>query len=453
MQVSVSTTGALGRRVEVAVPAAEIAQAVDERIRRMSGSARMKGFRPGKVPHAVLRQQYGDAVHEEVVRDVVRSSLGDALEAQKLQPASTPQIESLTAKPGAELRYSAVFEILPEVQVRDPAGIKLSRPTVQIQEAEVEAMLLNMRRQRAKYVEYAGAARDRDRLLVDHEIHVDNQPVPDTLAEDAEIVIGGGRNPSLEDALKGAVAGEQRKVDITLGPQFRDPALAGRAGQLHVTIKRVDEPILPEVDEEFCRAYGVEEGGPEVLRREVRASMEHEVEGRVRYVMRSQVLEALVRENPLEVPNAMVQAEMQRLQNEAGQRSQITDPARLPPLEDFRNAARQRVVLSLLLQQIVDSQNLTPDPARVQEIVDDQAQSFQDPENARQQLVASKEFMAQVQSMALEEKVIAWVLASAEVTDQPISFAELTGFAMPVQTAEDPASTQGTAAPSGETGA
>jgi trigger factor len=429
MQVSVSTTGLLGRRVEVAVPATEIAQAVEERLKQLSRTTRLKGFRPGKVPFAIVRQQFGDAVHAEVVSEKMRTSLGAALDQQKLRPAAGPRIEPIATEPGGDLKYAAVFEVLPEVKVNDPATLKLERDVAEVSEADIDAMINSMRRQRVTYREHAGEARESDRVLIDFDGRIDGAPFEGGAGQDVEIILGAGQAAQqLDQGLRGAVAGDQRTVSLTFPPTHPTKAIAGKTAELQVTVKRVDEPTLPEVDEEFCRAYGVEEGTVEALRREVRKSMEQELEGVIQSRLRQQVIDALHRENPVEVPRSMVEVEMRRLQADAGRRMGVKDAAKLPPIEQFRAQAQRRTALSLVLGQIVQNERMQPDAQRVKERLDEEASVYQDPERARAALGSSKEVMDQLVSAVLEGQVVDWVVARAQITDQPRTFSEVTGF-------------------------
>lgn len=434
MQVSVSQTGSLERRIEVAVPATEIAQEVEDRLKKMSRTARLKGFRPGKVPFSVLRAQYGDAVRAEVVNDKMRSSLGQALDERKLRPAAGTRIEPIATDPDQDLKFAAVFDILPEIKLKPMAELNIERLKVEVTDADVEAMIASMRQQRVQYKEYAGGARLKDRVLIDYEGRIGDESFEGGTAQDAEVILGAGQSaPELDEGLKGATAGEQRDLTLNFPDTHPNKAVAGKTAQLKVSIKRVDEPVLPEVDEEFCREYGVEEGGIDGLRREVRTSMEHELQTLIKSRLRVQVLDTLYRENPLEVPRSMLEREMQALQIDHGRRSGIKDPAQLQPIEAFREVAQHRTAVNLILRHIVESEGLRPEPQRIEQQLTDEAARFQDPDSARTAIKNSREMMEQIFSIVLEGQVVDWVLERATIKDVPRTFSEATGFGRDVR--------------------
>lgn len=410
------------------MPATEVSHEVEQRLKRISRTARLKGFRPGKVPFAVIRRQFGEQVHAEVVQELVKSSLAAALDEQKLQPAAGPRIEPIAVKPGMDLRYAAVFEVMPEVRLKPFEEIKIVRPTASVTESDVDAMVESMRRQRPVYKEVDRPAQDTDRVLIAYVGRVGDAE-PFEQVEEAGVVIGSNQSlPELEEGLKGVTAGEQRVITATFPVEHRNKELAGRTAQVEVHIKSVEEASLPEVDEEFCRAYGVEDGRTESLRQEVRKSMERELAANVHAKVRAQVLEALYEQNPIEVPRALLDEEVQRFQVEAARRMGIKDVSQLPPPQQFERMAHQRAALNLILAQIVKAEGLTADSERVLARVDELAAGYEDPEAARRAFLASKEAMGQVGATILEERIVEWVAERAQVTEQPTTFSELTGF-------------------------
>ncbi|MGH8323705.1 MAG: trigger factor, partial [Steroidobacteraceae bacterium] len=296
MQVSLSATGGLERRLEVAVPAIEIASEVEQRLKQLSRTARLKGFRPGKAPFAVVRKQFGEQVHTEVVSDLMRSSFAQALSQEKLTPAASPRIEPLAMGPGSDLKYAAVFEVMPQVKVTAVDGIVVERPSASVTEADIDAMLESMRRQRPVFTAVARGAHETDRVIIDYQGRIGGKPFEGSDGTDINVIIGSHQSmPELEEGVKGAVAGESRTVTVSFPPEHPNGAVAGQTAELQVTLKRVEEQSLPDVDEEFGRAYGVEAGGMEGLRAEVRKSMERELADVIRNRVRGQVLEALYR--------------------------------------------------------------------------------------------------------------------------------------------------------------
>jgi trigger factor len=429
MQVSVSATGGLERRLEVAVPATEIAAEVEQRLKQISSTARLKGFRPGKAPFAVVKKQFGDQVHSEVVTDVMRSSFAQAITQEKLQPAAGPRIEPIAMQPGSDLKYAAVFEVLPEITVKPVDALTLERPTSSVTETDLDAMIESMRRQRPVFTQVERAAHATDRVILDFDGLIDGQPFEGGEGRDVAVVIGTKQAmPELEEGIKGATAGETRQVTLAFPAEHPNKNLAGKTAALQVTVKRVEEQGLPAVDEDFCKAYGVEEGGVEALRAEVRKSMERELEGVIRTRLRTQVMDGLYANNPLDLPRALIDEQVQQLQVDMARRIGARDINQLPPRAQFEEPARRRVALGLLMGQIVENQSLKVDRERVQERLGDLIAAYPNPEEARKAYLQNPEAMKQVESSVLEEQVVDWVIERARVTDKPVSFRDLTGF-------------------------
>jgi trigger factor len=429
MHVSVSETGGLGRRLEVTVPATDVTVEVQQRLGRLSRTARLKGFRPGKAPLAVVAKQFGEQVRAEVVSDLMRSSYAQALTQVNLKPAGGPRIEPLSMQADADLRYAALIEVLPEVKVNAPDSLQIERPTAAVTEADLDAMIENMRRQRPLFTAVERAARDSDRVVVDYHARIAGKAFEGGDATDVNVILGSGRTmPELEAGLKGATAGEQRTINAAFPAAHPNKRLAGRSAELLLSIKRVEEQSLPPVDEEFCRAYGVENGDLAQMRAEVRRSMERELAELIRGRVRAQVLDALYRANPLELPRTMVDEETQQLQLQAARRMGVREASQLPPREPFEEAARRRVALGLLMGQVVQANALKFDPARVTERLDELVASYPDPEEARRAYQQSPDAMRQLESAALEDQVVEWVVARAHITERAMSFSEVTGF-------------------------
>jgi trigger factor len=429
MEVSLSDTGGLMRRLEVAVPATEVAKEVQQRLKQLSRTARLKGFRPGKAPLAVITKQFGEQVRAEVVSDLMRSSFVEAVTQEKLRPAGGPRIEPITLGPETDLKYAAHFEVLPEIKVNPPQDLAIERPAASVTEADVDAMIENMRAQRPLFTEVARPAHDTDRVVFDYQARIGGKLVEDGDLKDVRVVLGTRQAmPELEEGLKGTSAGEQRVISAVFPQEHPNKRLAGQAAELHLSIKAVEEHSLPAVDAEFFRAYGVEQGGLEEMRLEVRKSMERELAGVIRGRVRVAVLDALYKDNPVDVPRAMVDEQVQQLQVDTARRLGIRDARALPPAARFEEPARRRAALGLLISQIVQSEDLKVERGRVQARLDELIEGYPDPDQARRAYLQNQDAMRQIESGALEEQVVDWILARAKVTERPMTFKELTGF-------------------------
>jgi trigger factor len=429
MQVSLTATGGLERRLEVAVPATDVDNEVEQRLKNISRTARLKGFRPGKAPITVIRKQFGEQVHADVVSDLIRSSFSEALTQEKLTPAGGPRIEPITMGPGTELKYAAIFEVVPEIQLKPFESIAIERPSASVTDDDVNAMIESMRRQRPVFTTVERPAQDTDRVTIDFEGKIDGQPFEGGAGKDVTVIIGSRQSlPELEDGIRGAAAGENRTITLSFPAESPNKATAGKTAELQVTIKQVEQQSLPEVDEAFCRAYGVEQGGVDALRAEVRKSMERELADVIRNRVRGQITDALYRENPLEVPRAMVDEQVQRLQVDAARRIGAKDASQVPPREVFEDQARRRAALGLIMGQIVQSAGIRLDRDRAQSRLDDLVATYPNPEEVRRAYAQNADAMRQIESAVLEDQVVDWIVDRAQITDKPMTFKDLTGF-------------------------
>jgi trigger factor len=426
MQVSLTTTGGLERRLEVAVPGDRVNTEVQSRLKQLSRTARLKGFRPGKAPLAVIQKQFGEQVRSEVVSDLIRSSYTEAVNQEKLNPAGGPRIE---LQPGGDLKYTATFEVLPEVSLAPVADIAVERPSAKVEESDVDAMVESMRKQRPVFNAVERAVQDTDRVTIDYTSKVGDTPLKDGEGKDVQFIIGAGRvMKELEDAVKGAKAGDTRFATVDYPAEHPNKELAGKQAVFELKVKQVEEQVLPEVNDEFIAAFGVKEGGVEALRAEVRQSMTRELEDLIRNKLRTQVLEALYAANKFDVPKALIEEQIQQLQLDMARRANITDPKLLPPANTFEENARRRVALGLILGEIVKRENLKVDRERVQTRLNDLAAAYPNADEVRRAYLQNADAMRQIESAVLEDQVVDWVVGKAKITDKPGTFSELTGF-------------------------
>jgi trigger factor len=429
MQASVTTTQGLERRLEVAVPGERVAGEVDQRLKRLARTARLKGFRPGKVPYAVVRQQFGSQVHAQTVSDLMQSTFAEAVSQHRLRPAGGPRIEPIAVEPGSELRYAAIFEVLPDVTLKPLDAITVERPTAVVTAEDVAAMLESMRAQRPVFTLVDRPARDGDRVTLEYEGRIDGAVFPGGKGESMLVTIGAHRIlTEIEQALLGMAAGDAKTIPALFPEDYGAKAVAGKAAEFDLKIGKVEEHSLPPVDAEFARAFGVPDGDLERLSSEVRASMERELAEAIRTRLREQLFNALYRDNPLDLPHSMLEEQIRELQGQMARRTGTSDPKQIPGREAFEASARKRVALGLLLSEIVRSQGLKVDRARVEQRLDSVTASHPDPQEARRQYLASREAMEQLESSALEDQALDWALTQVKVVDQPSNFRDLTGF-------------------------
>lgn len=429
MHVSVEQTGALERRMEVSVPRERVEQAVDKRLQQVGRTAKLKGFRPGKAPLKVIRQQFGAQVRQEVVGDLMQSSFAEAVTQQKLSPATGPRIEPIAMAAGEDLRYRAVFEVFPEVTLGKVDGLEVTRPVAEVAEADIDAMVENLRAQRPKFILVERESRDGDRVTMDFTGLIDGAEFEGSNGKDVVVPLGGGRMlAEFESGIVGMKAGEQRGIEVRYPDGYHNASLAGRTATFDVQMKKVEEKLLPELDDAFCLEYGVAEGGIAQLRSEVADNMRRELEANVRARLRQQLLDKLLAANPVEVPKSLVDAQVREMQLDTGRRMGARDASQLPPAESFVEPARRRVALGILVGELIKTRGITLDRERVETRLADMAGGHPDPAAILKAYRQNADAMRQVENMVLEDQVVDHLLERAKVTDQPTTFKEVMNF-------------------------
>lgn len=432
MDVQVETPGGLVRQLRVRIPAERIASAVDSRLKQIATRARIPGFRPGKAPLKVIEQQYGEAARLEVIQDLVRGSYPEAVDQAGVNPASAPQFEVVAEKSGEPLEYLVRFEVYPEIKLKALADLAVERPTTQVGDADIAKVIESMRRAQRTFTAVERPAREGDICRMNFEGSVDGTAFPGGKGENAQLEIGQGRFlPDLENGLKGHARGERFSVDVQFPADYRNEQLKGRTAQFQVELKDVHEPKLPELDEAFFKAQGLEAGqGLDALRARVRAALEAERDKAVKARVKHQVLEQLLAANPIPVPQAMVAQETARLREEAAARFNAgkmkpEQVQKLFPAEMLEPNARRRVALGLLIAEVIREKKLVMDPAQQDRLLDEIAGDYQQPDQIKQYYRGRPELMQGLRAMIMEEQVVEALLAGARSKDVPTTLDDL----------------------------
>ncbi|HEY4126596.1 MAG TPA: trigger factor [Gammaproteobacteria bacterium] len=428
MQVSLEKSDGLERRLKVQVPAERVERETEDRLKSLSKRAKIDGFRPGKVPLNVVKQRFGDQVRSEVVTELLQTSYNEALAQQKLNPAGGPRIDSIDAAPGKDLQFTAVFEVYPEIKLSGLDGIKVERPVAEVAKEDIDAMVDNLRHQRAGWEAVERAAKDGDRVLIDFEGSVDGTPFPGGKGERVTVVLGEKRMlPDFEAGLQGIKPGENREFGVKFPEDYHAKELAGKQAKFKVSAHSVEGQVLPALDDEFCKAFGITEGGIEKLRSEVADNMRRELEETVRRKLKDQALDALLKANKLELPKSLVDDEIERLRQDALVRIGVRDPKKASelPRELFEEQATKRVSLGLLVGEIINQQRLMVEPKRVDERLERMAGEYSKPSDAVRSFRQNKDIMHQVDTLVLEDQAVDWLLDKASVTDKPTTFKAL----------------------------
>jgi trigger factor len=429
MQVSVENVGKLERRMQVQVPAEQVSKEIAARLKTISRTARLNGFRPGKAPLNVIRRQFGPQVHREVIGELLQSSYEQAVTQNALAPAGSPRIEPQSMGEGQDLKYVATFEVFPEVVMQPIDTMELERVTAEVTDSDVDAMILRLRQQQVKFAEVERAAAAKDKVTIDFEGSIDGVPFAGGKGENIAIVLGEGRMlPQLEQGLIGALPGEKRSIAVNFPADYRATELAGKEAIFATETKKIEEPALPELDEEFCTAFGVSEGGVPKLREDVTANMRRELAQALRNRNKSAVMDRLYAGNPLDIPNVLLEGQIRDLQAEAMRRSGAKDASQAPPREPLVEPARRRVALGLLLNDIIRREKIVVERARVNERLDEMVSAYGDAGAMKRAYMQNADAMRQIENLALEDQAVEWVLTHAKVHDKASTFKELMNF-------------------------
>jgi trigger factor len=429
MQVSVESISKLERRMQVQVPAERVSKEIAARLKNLSRTARLNGFRPGKAPLTVIRRQFGMQVHREVIGELLQSSFAEAVTEKQLSPAGSPRIEPQSMDEGQDLKYVATFEVFPEVTLQPMDSLELERITADVTDSDIDAMIERLRKQQMKYQAVDRAAAIGDKVTIDFVGKIDGVEFAGGKGENVAIVLGEGRMlPELEQGLVGAAAGEHRDISVNFPADYRATELAGKLAMFSTEIKTVEEPVLPELDEEFCKTFGVSEGGIPKLREDVAANMRRELEQNLRNRNKTAVMERLYQANPIDVPNALLESTIRDMQIDTMRRTGAKDVSQAPPREPLVEPARRRVALGLLLNDVIRREKLVLDPKRANERLDEMVGAYGDAVALKRAYQQNADAMRQVESLALEDQVVDWILAHAKVHETVSTFKELMNF-------------------------
>ncbi|MEJ2629974.1 MAG: trigger factor [Acidihalobacter sp.] len=422
MQVSIESTGSLERKMIVRVPVERIDTEVQKRLRTMSKRIKVDGFRPGKVPLKLVQQRYGSEVYQDVVGEVMQSSFREAVLQEELALAGSPQIELNSPQQDGELEYVATFEVYPQIELKSLAELSVTRPVAEVTDADVDKMFETLRKQRRTWEAAGRAAQDGDQVVMDFKGMLDGEPFEGGSAENHSLVLGEGRLiESFESQLRGLSVGDEKTLDVTFPESYHAKDLAGQTVQFEIKVKQVDAPNLPEVDDEFAKAFGVSEGGVEGLRVEVRGNMERELKQALKERLKTQVMDALYAANEVELPAALVKDEIGRMRAQVGEAMSEEARANLPD-NLFEEQARRRVSLGLIIGELVRAEKVELDSVRVDETLQGLAAGYEEPEQVVRYYRGNREAMASVEALVLEDQVMDHVAAQAQVAEEQRSF-------------------------------
>lgn len=428
MQISIETTAGLERRLTISVPSETFEQKITERLGEAAGRVRIPGFRQGKVPMREVRRRFGQAVRAEVAGELMQSSFFSAVQQESLTPAGQPNLEVVRMEPGNDFEFTATFEVFPLVELVNLSRIELKRPVAEITDADVDEMIDRLRKQRQTWESVERGAADGDRVTVDFVGKLDGEPFEGGTGEGTQFVIGAGQ--MIEDfdrGVRGLTAGATGSFEATFPADYRAEQLAGKTVTFEVTVKQVEAPVLPEVDEEFIRTFGVESGELQAFRADVRSNMQRELEQAVRNQLKTQVMDQLNELHKIQLPRAMVEREMEGLRQQMLQQFRMYGAGGQPdlPLDLFREQAERRVNVGLVVNELISSAKLKAEPAQVRARIESMAEGYAEPQQVINWYYGNQAQLEQIEMAVLEDQVVEHVVAAARVEDLPASYQDV----------------------------
>jgi trigger factor len=429
MQVSVETTQGLERRLTISVPAEKVDVEVKNRLRHIAKTQRINGFRPGKVPASVIQKRYGASVRQEIAGEVMQRNFVEAIVAEKINPAGRPNFVAKSNEIGKDLEFEATFEIYPEVVLKDLDKIAVERPVVEVTDKDVDEMFVTLQKQHQTWKQNKRKTKKGDKLTIDFLGRVDGEEFEGGKAEAFELELGSGRMiPGFEKDIIGMKVGEEKTITVTFPDDYHAENLKGKAAEFDIKVNQTEGPVVPKIDEDFAKLFGVEEGGVEALRVEVSKNMTRELTQTIKTKVKEQVIQGLLDANDVGLPSALVAQEIEVLRKQAMQRfAGQMDEKNMPELPDnmFDEQAKRRVKVGLLLGEVIKTNELTVDEAKVTELIESAASAYEDPTEVIEYYKSNKEMNQQMQNVALEEQAVDLLVSNAKVKDKKAKFQDI----------------------------
>ncbi len=429
MQVSIETTSGLERKLTVGVPANVVDQEVNKRLNEAAKTVRINGFRKGKVPIKVVKRQFGAGVRQEVVGDTINRTFYEALQKESIRPAGQPAIEPKQMEEGQDLEYVATFEVYPEIESVDFEGIAVTQYDADITDKDIDKMIDNLQKGQAEWVDTKAQIKKDFKVNINFAGTKDGEAFEGGSAENHELTIGSGSMiPGFEDGIVGMKPGEEKDVDVTFPDDYQVEDLRGASAVFKITVNSSQKQKLPALDDAFFEKFGVTEGGEEKFREDVKGNMGREKEKVLKNKTKQQVMDGLIEKNPIDIPSALIGGEIEALRNQTiqqyGGAVANLDMKTLLPDDMFRDQAKQRTALGLLVSEIVVKEKIEADKDKVRALVEEAASTYADPEEVINYYYSNEEMLKNVEAAALEEQVVDTILAKAELTEVKVSYDE-----------------------------
>ncbi|GAW85936.1 trigger factor [Bathymodiolus platifrons methanotrophic gill symbiont] len=427
MQVSVEKTSELSRKMTVTVPEEVVQEKVNARLKSLAREVKVDGFRPGKVPQKVVQKMYGARVKEEITGDLIQTNYIQALQGNDLRPAGMPHIEPIESEEG--FTFSAVFEVYPEFTLDAVESIEVNRPVANVESSDIDAMVDKLKEQKKSWEASEQDAQQGVQVTITFSGTCEGENFTDGTVEDFQVELGSKRMiPGFEDQLIGLAVGAKKTFEVTFPEDYGNKKIAGKVAAFDVEVFKIETSTLPEIDEEFIKAYGIESGEVEAFRADVEKNMQRELAQGLKVRLKNSVMDALYDAVPVSLPAAMVDQEVESLMKpyyENAKKRNVDVNEIKPASADFEDQAKRRVALGLILAEIIQKNEIKADADKIRAVIDDMAQSYEDPEQVVNWYYGDKERLAEIEQMVLEDATVAWVLDKVKVTDEAISFSDV----------------------------
>lgn len=428
MQVSVETTQGLERKMTVAVPSEEVESAINTRLQDAAKNVKLNGFRKGKVPYKVIKSKFGAGVRQEVVGEMMAQSYYEAIDQESLKPAGKPSIDPKNLGEGQDLEFIATFQVYPEITLPDFSTIKAERLVAEISAADIDEMIETLRKQKQSWEVVERAAVSEDMVNIDYVGRRDGEDFEGGSAQGMSLVLGSERMmPGFESGIEGKSAGDAFTLDLSFPQEYHNTELAGKEVAFEITLNVVSGQVMPAVDEEFYKSFGVEEGGNDAFREEITNNMRRELKTASRNKLKTKIMNSLVDAVDAEIPDALVGGEIEQLRQQAMQQfggGQNIDASMLPD-NLFKEQAARRVLLGLVLGEVIQQQELKADPTRVRESIEELASTYESPDEVINWYYGNQEQLATIESGVLEDQVFDYVIDQSAVTDKLVCYQEV----------------------------
>lgn len=429
MQVSVEKTSELSRKMTVSLPEDVVQEKMTERLKSLARDAKVDGFRPGKAPQQVIKKLYGERVRQEVAGDLIQTTLSKALQDQNLKPAGYPQIQLTEEVNG--FGYIAEFEVYPEIALDNIGQLEVIKPISSVQESDVDGMILKLREQRKTWEVADRLSQESDRVTITFSGVSDGENFTDGKVENYQVEIGSKRMiPGFEDQLIGLKAGDNKTFEIAFPEKYGNEKLAGKLAQFDVEVSSIEESVLPEIDADFIKAYGIEDGSEASFRQDVKENMQRELERALRGKLKNSLMDALYEKIKINIPNVLVDQEIESLMQpyieNAKKRKLKIEDLNLPR-DNFEDQAKRRVALGLILGEIIRKNDIKLDAEKVRSTIEDMAKSYERPADVVNWYYSDESRLADVQQLVLEDQTVEWLASQVKVSEQELAFSDVLG--------------------------